>query len=260
MRQKKKRNISMNNMNTINAFTNGVNSLCINVILGPLSEWLKETHKIEVSVNELTNILDLPFKNNFQIGTAPLQFPNLPPFLGGTVPSQKEPRQRKVAPVALSPQGDARTCQYIFQRGQKKGEMCGEMCIDGSNFCKRCITKKGAGPEDVPSEPKKKTENKKVQKEELPAKEEEPDELLAEPFPIPNYPDAVKLSTGFVVKIQEGTDEEDEYYIVLGFAEDDIFREMTELEKRQAISMGFAVIEPTVEKKPMINLGIPSIN
>lgn len=127
-------------------FSQSVSSLLVNGVLTPLATWLAKEKNTTVTVDEMMGVLNIPAQAKAMPGPAPIQMPNLPNFLAGAT----------ATPATATAGGSGRkkasgapyngpTCQYVFVRGAKKNQTCGEPCIENSNFCRACAKKKSAG-------------------------------------------------------------------------------------------------------------------
>ena len=129
-------------------FSQSVSSLLVNEVLAHLVAWLAKEKNLTVTVDEMMGVLNIPSQAKMP-APAPIQMPNLPNFLAGpgatTAPAGTAGGSgRKKASASGAPYNGP-TCQYVFVRGAKKHQTCGEPCIEGSNFCRACAKKKSAG-------------------------------------------------------------------------------------------------------------------
>lgn len=126
-------------------FNDGVSTLLTTSVLTPLSTWLAANKNCQCSVEELMTALKVtaPTKPvGFpQAGNVPVQMPNIPGFAANSAPSRAK---RGQAATHTGP-----TCRYQFARGLKRGQLCGESCVETApgqyaDFCRSCIKKKAA--------------------------------------------------------------------------------------------------------------------
>lgn len=141
-----------NTMNTnITVFTNAVSEFVVSNVLSPLSQWLAQNKGVEVSVEEMAQVLQLPATPTQPkpIGMAPVnyppQMPQIPGFLNGGQAGAVTQAGRSRAAKQPDANYNGPRCQYKFSRGARAGQFCGEPCLNGSNFCKNCVKKKSAG-------------------------------------------------------------------------------------------------------------------
>lgn len=124
----------------LNNFPQAVSNLLINEVLNVIVENAAKEN-IPLSLDKLMGWLSIPqtAKTASAMGGS-LQVPNIPGFLaGGSVAASAPASTRKKGPV------NGPTCQYIFVRGAKKNQPCGEPAMEGSQFCRTCAKKKSAG-------------------------------------------------------------------------------------------------------------------
>jgi len=145
----------MSSSTHLTSFNEAITSFCINYILTPLSSSIEHSKGYKISVDEMINLLNInstastPVPRPPTINNVPtLQMPNIPNFLKGnvTTPNKtnkiQQGRGRKKT-IPSPPNPNATPCPYIFQRGDRKGQMCGEPSTDSSQFCRNCLKKRG---------------------------------------------------------------------------------------------------------------------
>jgi hypothetical protein len=129
----------------ITTFNDGVSSFLVSSVLTPLASWLATNKGCQCSVDEMMAALKVaaPAKTTGfpQAGNVPVQLPNIPGFATTAAPARGKRTQ------AVAHNGP--TCRYQFARGAKRGQSCGEPCVELSpgqfaDFCKSCIKKKAA--------------------------------------------------------------------------------------------------------------------
>lgn len=132
-------------------FSQSVSSLLVNEVLTPLATWLAKEKNLTVTVDEMMGVLNIPSQAKAP-APAPIQMPNLPNFLSGSGAGAGSGATATTGTAGGSGRKKASgapyngpTCQYVFVRGAKKHQTCGEPCIEGSNFCRACAKKKSAG-------------------------------------------------------------------------------------------------------------------
>ena len=139
-----------------NVFSTTVSEFFVNHVANHLCEWLQNNKEVEVTPEELCSAFGCAYTPRVamaglpQSANMPTQMPNLPGYFAGTgaspAPSAGKSGKgggRKKAPV--DPNGPK--CVYAFQRGNKKGEVCGEPVAGpgqpgGEMYCKNCLKKK----------------------------------------------------------------------------------------------------------------------
>lgn len=120
------------NMNT---FSDSVALFAEKAILGPLSVWLKGNKGVEVSIDEMKKVLDMPATN--QMLSAPtFQAPSFSAPRPNLTTTRKPRRGR----------GEIKgKCKYTFIKGKRSGFECGKSVYEeGSDYCTTCRNKKGA--------------------------------------------------------------------------------------------------------------------
>lgn len=129
----------------ITTFNDGVSSFLVSSVLTPLAAWLASNKNCQCSVDEMMAALKVAAPTKAagfpQAGNVPVQLPNIPGFATTAAPARGKRAQ------ATTHNGP--TCRYQFARGAKRGQLCGEPCIETSpgqyaDYCKSCIKKKAA--------------------------------------------------------------------------------------------------------------------
>ena len=139
-----------------------VSDFFVNHVANHLSEWLKTNKSVAVTPEEVCSAFGVAYTPRStmaglpQSANMPTQMPNLPGYFAGTGTSPSAGGKgagkaagggggggRKKAPV--DPNGPK--CIYAFQRGNKKGDVCGEPVAGGGvtggdQYCKSCLKKK----------------------------------------------------------------------------------------------------------------------
>lgn len=129
------------------------NEFFINHVSTKLSDWLKTNKDVECSPEELCSVFSVTYTPRSSMAGLPqaasmaTQMPNLPGYYQGTgaSPSSKKSTGGGRKKATTDPNGPK--CTYLFQRGDKKGQLCGlPVAQDGSTggeqFCKGCLKKK----------------------------------------------------------------------------------------------------------------------
>ena len=137
----------------ITNFTESVSSFVSVTILTPIVSWLKEEKGVDVTLEELNELLTIPRINKpttpFISNITPPSFP--PHFTGNTIsqPKKKSSKEENNNP-------DAPRCKYVYKRGANKGQTCSKVAVEGTDFCKDCSKKDGVknGPDSAKAEVK----------------------------------------------------------------------------------------------------------
>lgn len=112
-----------------------------------LSNWLKVNKNVDVSEAEIADALGLPYvkpENSLTNQNIASQMPSVTGFKEVTrKPSSKRKERRKKVFDENAPK-----CEYLIQRGKKKGDRCSSPCENDPNilgsdrYCKVCLKKK----------------------------------------------------------------------------------------------------------------------
>jgi len=122
----------------IELFTQHTGDFIARHIVAPIVEHLR-SKGVQVSADELINVLNLPTKPSVVVPTA------MPPVTNGVLsnPFQNpiiNPGLNIKAPVKATKGvpnlGGQGTCSYVLQRGDRKGSTCGVTVQPGSTYCK----------------------------------------------------------------------------------------------------------------------------
>lgn len=242
------------------------NTICEYVdlnILNPIINFLAKEKNTQVTIEELRTVLQLPVTTPSpmrvsgvpQAGVVPVQAPSLNNFMAmtGKASARKKDKMPHNGP----------TCTYKFKRGDKKGQVCGEPCVEGSEFCKHCIKNKTAtgntatAKETTPMVPTMDT--KAVSK---PNNDSTSGELSVVPYK--NQSGFFKtVQHGFIVKQMDGNQ-----IVATGVEENGKVRPLNDNEKKIAYDIGIAILEneappqdPIPKINPLIgsNITIPTI-
>lgn len=138
--------------------SSNVSDFFISHVSAHLCEWLKNTKGVECTQQEICGVFGLSYAPRTVMAGLPqaanmaTQMPNLPGYMHGTGASPRKSGGagagaggggRKKAPT--DPNGPK--CVYQFQRGDKKGQVCGAPVAGGadaggSEYCRGCLKKK----------------------------------------------------------------------------------------------------------------------
>jgi len=133
-------------------FSTTVTDCFVNQVSSHLSEWLKTNKSVDVSAQDICEAFNVPFTPRPsmtglpQAANMPTQMPNIPGYFQGSGASAS-PAGRRGGRKKAPRDPNAPTCVYQFQRGNKKGQVCGEQVAqDGrpgaEEYCKNCLKKK----------------------------------------------------------------------------------------------------------------------
>ena len=229
-------------------------------ILHPIVNFIIKEKGCQVTVEELRSVLQLqmpvpsPMKVSGlpQAGMIPVQPPTLNNFMAMSASNGKATTKKDKAPY------NGPTCTYKFIRGKnKKGQICGEPAVEGSEFCRNCIKKKKAsggsgnadpdtptgrvsGPGPGPVSGSRNYQNNNS---------EASGELTVVPYK--NQPGYYKtVQHGFIVKQIEGN-----RIVATAVEENNKIRPLTEAEKRIAYDIGIGIVE---NEAPTVNVPMGS--
>ncbi len=120
-------------------FEEGISALVIGTILPLISDCLLRERQVQVTPEEMIQWLELPVSapRTPNIPGA-FQVPNAFRTPTGSTPTTTTRSVRRKEPDANAPR-----CVYVFQRGIKRGQPCGEAAVPGTQYCKNCARKKG---------------------------------------------------------------------------------------------------------------------
>lgn len=241
----------------MNVFQTSVANLAVTAILRPLSDWLRSAKGVSVSVEELAEALNISTPKATSSVSVPVQNPmfNLPSHLAGTGAS-------------LSRGG---TCVYKPRKGKDAGRECGKPAIPGDEYCKTCVKKatvKKARESSVVSKPPVLSA--------LPASlnpsSQPPIFQFSGVTKVDTPVDNVASSQSLLVRLRaepvEGKEnhyylpehhfiirkEPNETFVVLGSGETEVDRELSEMEKQKAYTLGLRTLESSSPEQQKVSL------
>lgn len=216
-------------------FNDSVANLARTSIIEPLVNWLKTSKNVEVTAEEVLEALNIPINVTPRFQSSYNQ--SIPNSLKGAVASK--PRTSKKADPNAAP------CEYVFLRGDRKGQACGAPAIPGTRLCKTCDRKTSAAryKQDAPQavRPQTRTPNPRADTE-----------------PYGDDPNKfIDKEDGFILDRQS-----DNSLVVTAVLDGDQERELNEEEKGKAQNKGFCFpIKTTpVQAIPTTKSVIPSFN
>lgn len=264
-------------MSNLVSLYNQINSLVISHVLSPLSDWLHKEKNVDVSVEELLEVLKLSNPQQSS-GSSKPSLSVLSPILAtipsvgkttttGSVTSTPAPgaksRPKSKPPSAEDYTGP--TCKYVFRRGDLKGKECGKPVVSGTEYCEPCSNKKTNKPLDMKQT--KLTDGQEVKKEKetktsigftapLAKKPEKPKIELREIGSQPNT--YIDTQTNIVVK--KVVEKDKTLFVAVGVQEESGFRTLTDEEKNEALKRNFSLQtsdksdKKIVSKQPVSNI------
>lgn len=282
--------MSTNTLKT--SFSTTVSDFLVNHVATHLSDWLQNNKEVECTPEELCTVFGCSYTPRTgmvglpQSANMPTQMPNLPGYFQGTGASPTLSGKggggggkgggRKKSPV--DPNGPK--CVYAFQRGNKKGDVCGDPVagsgqVGGDQYCKNCLKKKtvqskvvsGPGGRSTVQPPVVPNGMVSINDDEDEDGEETATDNTLNVVPIQGQPNMFKeLNHGFIVRQeQDGT-------IVALYVEDNgNQRSLTADEKRTAQVLGLSFLDspqvsvsaksvPTIPTVPSVsNHSVPTI-
>ncbi len=111
--------------NSINIFSNQIVSLIQNTLATPLINWLKTEKNVDVTLDEVMSVLELPMN-----ATSRSNSPN-------TSNTDPKPRTRKSKKTETSAKVETGSCEFVYKVKSKQGQICGESTTNGSHFCRK---------------------------------------------------------------------------------------------------------------------------
>lgn len=280
-------------MSNLVSLHNQIASLVTSLVLTPLSDWLHNEKNIDVSVEQLLEVLRLSeprSESSKPILTSLSPVLSTIPSVGSRSKPESERSSESNKPakevVTTISGGKSRpkskppstenytgpTCKYVFKRGDLKGKECGKAVVSGTEYCEQCSNKKTNKPLDVKqtklTDGKEAQEGKKEKETKtsigfttpLVKKVEKPKIELREIGSQPNT--YIDTQTNIVVK--KVMDKDKTLFVAVGVQEESGFRTLTDDEKKEALSRNFSLQtsdksdKKIVSKQPVSN--IPDID
>lgn len=213
------------------SFQDSVSNFAKLSILTPISEWLRLEKNIDVSIDELLDVLRIPkvHKSPSSFSSTTPVTPTFPPHLVGAQKAVISKRKK----VEDNP--DAPKCKYEFKKNEKKGQLCGKVCEEGTEFCKE--HNKRASKAATSAKAVSKTTNvvNQVGFTTTPAKKEKTVLNLQK-----TDKEGVFLHTQNNFLVRTDLDESgNTMYVAFSVQEEEGTRPLTESEKQIALSCGF---------------------
>lgn len=250
----------------LESFNTQIQSLVANLVISPLVTWLQTEKKVDVTAEELFEVLRIPKTQKPLTVVQPNS--SQPPIplstLGtGSVSFTETKRVARPKSKGTQPTIDnytGPTCKYTFKRGENKGLACGKPVSSGE-YCDACNNKKtttartseskktAVAEEKSPAQTgftntsvPKRTEELSKKKKKIELREVSPNTYL-------------DVQTNFIVK--KVVDKENTIYVAIGVQEEKGFRTLTEEEKKEALGRNFTLQannekEQKSEQKPAL--------
>lgn len=249
-----------------NIFSTTVTDFFVSQVAEHLSEWLKTNKSVELSAEELCEAFEVPFTPRSTMAGLPqsaamaTQMPNIPGYFSGTGASPAGKRGgRKKAPA----DPNAPTCVYTFQRGNKKGQTCGEVVAGNGSpgadeYCKSCLKKKTVQNRISSGSDGRSTVQPPVVPGGMVPVAEQPkaskDKGL-DVLPIPGHDDMYKeVNNSFILKRYS-----DNSVVALAVEENGVQRPLTSDEKKTAQILGLSFVDDSPEEDDQYVPTIPSV-
>ena len=238
-----------------------VSDFLVNHASACLCDWLRTNKGVECTPQELCCAFGVTYTPRATMAGLPQaanmtpQMPNVGYMTGVSAsPRKATGGGRKKTPA--DPNGPK--CSYQFQRGDKKGQVCGLPVANngepgGDQYCKQCLKKKtvqtnvkpGAGGGSKKMVPPPMAPGGMVS---VPDQEQGGDNNTIKAVPIEGHPGMFKdLETGFILK-----QEQDGSIIALGVDTGNSQRPLTHDEKRQAHARGLGVVDSPQASVPVV--------
>jgi len=247
---------SSNNTTVKSIFSTIITDFYISQCSNHLSEWLKTNKGVNVTAEELCGAFNVPCIPSCSMAGLPqaasmaTQMPNLG--------SQSKPKPRKR--TNANPNGPK--CIYQFQRGNKKGKICGDSAAQtgapGSDeYCKACLKKK-----TVQNKINNGTSKSTVQPPVLPGgmvameKSQQPSGSgTINAVPIDGYDDLFKdVERGYILKQYP-----DGALAALSIEVDGVQRPLNAQEKREAQVIGLSVVDSPQQSVQVSQVVAPAV-
>ncbi len=211
-------------------------SLISNFILPAIVEFLEEEKKVQITVEELEQVLHLP--------TTSIPSMAIPPVI------RSGSRRRKSISPTLSGEEPAfgEGCRYQMVRGPNKGNYCGKKCVNGSAYCSSHKSKgKKVRKKTQESKTKTTSSGNVGASPSLVTKKDEAEEAIR----VNPYRDIkghfIHPETNFILL------EEDEMVIVIAREEEDgKLRSLTDEEKVEARKYALVTVESEEKEKEVL--------
>ncbi len=218
-------------------------SLISNFILPVIVEFLEEKKKVQITVEELEQVLRLPTTSTPSMAIQPV-------IRSGS-------RRRKSISPTLSGEEPAlgEGCRYQMVRGPNKGNYCGKKCVNGSAFCSSHKSK-GKKARKKTSESKTKTAssgNAGTSPSLVTGKDESEEAIRVNPFrDIEGH--FIHPESKFIL-----VDENDMIYAIAREEEDGTVRSLTDEEKEEARKYTLVTIDDEEKSKEVLKRLIGNI-
>jgi hypothetical protein len=230
---------------SLESFQNQIQSLLGNIVITPLVAWLQTEKKVNVTADELFDVLRIPrIQKPLTITPPNPSQPPIPLSVIGSSGIVPEPAKKVARPKSKTSQPTldnytGPTCKYVFKRGEQKGQACGKPAVSGGDYCDQCNNKKtNTKPAaEKPEKPAKTAETKPVGFTGSVGKRAEKLKVELRETGQPNT--YIDTQTNIVVK--KVVDKEKTIYVAVGVQEETGFRTLTEEEKKEALNRNFAL-------------------
>ena len=233
---------SKSTMSNLEAFQTQINQFIGSLVLTPLAQWLNQEKKVEVTVDELLDVLKLPKSSSAKPTTQVVHTASHVPVQTVLAPVSETPASgAKSRPKSKPPASEnytGATCKYVFKRGESKGKECSKPVASGSDFCEQCNNKKVTKTSDTKQTKLTETTTKPMVGFTTPVgkKVEKPKIELRETGQTNTY---IDTQTNIVVK--KVVDKDKTLFVAVGVQEESGFRTLTEDEKKEALSRNFSL-------------------
>lgn len=271
-----------------NYFNSALSEVIITGVLKRVSECAQQFKGVSINVDEMLLWLDAPAPlANSTVKPPPtaapmiqMQMPNmgqsLPSYLRGTgavTPTGNKKGQgtgsgrgrKKAVVTSTAPDPELPPCKYVFQRGDRKGHLCGEPSEpNGSGYCKACL-KKQSVKNDITQKPGSSPNDSSSQNQTIPDgmlisapienNTTDSSELSLEVISDPERPGFfIEQSKGFIIQqLPDGT------AVAFAIADGQSERDLTNDERELALAMGLALSDdrqvvpqlPTIPQIPV---------
>jgi len=132
-----------NNNSPLKNFNDVVTTFVINSILQPLSKYL-EDKDIKITVEEMINVLnitksDIPIQTYINVDNN-----NMAQYIRSLNSNETKPQNKETGRTRRKNKNNLtsfNTCKYVFRYAKRQGEVCGDICEPGKDYCKSCLKK-----------------------------------------------------------------------------------------------------------------------
>jgi len=229
-------------------FQSNIQSFVVSTILNPISEWLIKEKKIDVSVDELLELLKITQQRQVKPSNNSLTQSTITTLgSSGVLTTKAKPKSKPPSKEKETESSEKfGNCKYVFKRGELKGKECGKaLKTSDSEYCEQCNKKVTKPTSDTKGEvDKKPVETSKPSVGFTTSVAKKAEKLKVELREAGGQPNTyIDVQTNIVVK--KVLDGDKAVYVAVGVQEENGFRTLTEEEKKDAMKRGFTLQNPS---------------